>query len=530
MRPLTCSLSLLLAALPGIAGTFVNPIAGGADPWVVKQDDRYVWCQSEGDRGISLWISDRLNSLGTRHVVWRAPETGPFSKEIWAPEAHFLDGRWHLYFAGSDGDNANHLAYVARSEGRDPLGPYEVHGPFATGDGPDGRSPNVWAIDMTVLEHGGERYALWSGWDAPGTDRQFLYIAPMKSPIELSGPRVLLCGNDDHLWERTEERADSRGLAEGPQVLQHGGRTFVVYSCGASWLPTYKLGMLKLTGDDPLDPDSWTKFPEPVFRGTEKTYGVGHGCFVRSPDDGEWWHVYHAKRDRNPGWQRTIFAQPFGFTPDGLPDFGTPVEPGKALPLPSGTKPSAPGLPYANPLSGDAELGDFSYFGHPQFLARGDDGVHLGRVPGHPVNDYRCGEKLLLDDLDVADLDARVTIEIIDGNRDAGLLLRARRPSVGYDAQQGYFAGIIPEPPSVIFGRMDGTGWTEVARASAELPERGPVTLRVRAEGSVFRIHVDGDLVLLAEDETWTSGSVGLRVVDTHARFSGLQLDALPNP
>jgi GH43 family beta-xylosidase len=215
---------------------FINPIAEGADPWVVRdaKGERYLWCLSEENRGISLWASSTLTSLGRRHLVWQAPESGPYSKEVWAPELHQLDGHWYIYFAASDGHNHNHLTYVLRSDTEDPLGRYTLHGPLATGDGADGLSPNLWAIDMTVLEHAGRRYAVWSGWDGPRTDRQFLYIAPMRSPTELAGPRVRICANDDYLWERTEERASSRGLHEGPQIIQRTGRTFVVYSCAAS--------------------------------------------------------------------------------------------------------------------------------------------------------------------------------------------------------------------------------------------------------------------------------------------------------
>ncbi len=155
---------------------FVNPIGEGADPWVIRDPnaDRFLWCFSEGNRAIAIHTSDSLTSLGKKHVIWRAPETGPFSQQVWAPELHFLDDRWHVYFAASDGKNENHLAYVLRSETKDLLGGYELIGPLATGDGEDRRSPNIWAIDMTVLEHAGRRYALWSGWDAPGTDRQYL--------------------------------------------------------------------------------------------------------------------------------------------------------------------------------------------------------------------------------------------------------------------------------------------------------------------------------------------------------------------
>lgn len=522
MRLLLPALLLPLAAIAA-ADTFVNPIAEGADPWVVQHGNQYLWCHSEGNRGISIWVSDQLTSLGRRHVIWTAPETGPYSKEVWAPELHLLDGRWHVYFAASDGTNANHLAYVLRSRDADPLSPYTLHGPFATGEGADGLSPNIWAIDMTVLEHGGQRYALWSGWDAPGTDRQFLYIAPMKSPIELAGPRVLLARNDEYLWERTEERAGSRGLAEGPQVLQHAGRTFVIYSTGASWLPTYKLGLLELTGSDPLDPAAWTKHPEPVFRGTDRTYGVGHSCFVKSPDGREWWHVFHAKRDRQPGWRRAIFLQPFTFSAEGWPEFSQPVAPGVALARPSGEVLPRRRLPVSADFTAGHPAG-FSYFGHLQFVAFQPDGLHLGVVPAHPVNDYRSGEKLVLDGGDFTDFEATTILRFMKGDRDAGLLFRVSAPAVGFDAQQGYFAGLLPRDQAVLLGKMDGSRWTELARAPVSFRVGQELTLGVIARGPEIKVTLDGHPVLTARDETYSRGTVGVRVVDTHAVFRGLRI------
>jgi GH43 family beta-xylosidase len=523
-HPLSITLCLL-ASVSAAEKTFVNPIAEGADPWVVKNGKQYVWCASEGNRGISLWISDRLTSLGQKHVIWTAPESGPYAKEVWAPEVHLLDGRWHVYFAASDGNNANHLAYVLRSRDADPLSPYTLHGPFTTGDGADGKSPNIWAIDMTVLEVGGKRYAIWSGWDAPGTDKQFLYIAPMKSPTELSGPRVLLAKNDDHLWERTEEKLESRGLAEGPQVLQNGGKTFVTYSTAASWLPTYKLGMLELTGKDPLDPKSWTKRPEPVFKSTEQTFGIGHSCFVKSLDDKEWWHVFHAKRDKGAGWRRAVFVQPFTFGADGLPDFGKPVAPGSALPFPSGESLPAPQLPVRADFTKGHPQG-FSYYGHLQFLNFDKDGMHLGTVPTNPVNDYRSGEKLVLDGGEFTDIDVVTTVRFVKGDRDAGILFRVTSPSVGFDAQQGYFAGLIPRDKAVVLGKMDGKGWKEIGRAQVDLAGGPDYLLDVSARGPEIKVSLAGKEVLTVSDSTYTAGTVGLRVVDTHSCFGGLKVSA----
>ncbi|HEX6961559.1 MAG TPA: family 43 glycosylhydrolase, partial [Lacipirellula sp.] len=316
---------------------FTNPIYEGADPWVVQHGGVYFACQSYGNRGITVHASKDLTKLGPKEVVWRAPNEGPFSREVWAPELHRLDGRWYIYFAASDGENRNHRTYVLESEGDDPFGPYELRGPVYTGDDPQQQRDNRWSIDATVLEHESGRYMLWSGWEGEA-DEQWLYIAPMKSPYELAGTRVKICDNDDYVWERVGENPDERGLHEAPQVLQHNGRTFVVYSTSSSWQPTYKLGLLELRrGGDPMNPADWKKYDKPAFEATEHTYGVGHASFVASPDGTEDWIVYHAKRDRDDGWRRAVFAQPYTWTENGLPNFGKPAIAGQPLPLPSGT-------------------------------------------------------------------------------------------------------------------------------------------------------------------------------------------------
>ncbi|MFM7921198.1 MAG: family 43 glycosylhydrolase, partial [Planctomycetaceae bacterium] len=102
-------------------------------------------------------------------LVWQAPDSGPCSREVWAPELHFLDDHWYIYFAASDGRNENHQAFVLQSAGTDPFGEYTLHGPLQTGERADADAKPIWAIDMTVLQLAGRRYAVWSGWDAPGT-------------------------------------------------------------------------------------------------------------------------------------------------------------------------------------------------------------------------------------------------------------------------------------------------------------------------------------------------------------------------
>ena len=337
LRPLFCLFCLLFLSLPCFAqetifnhpdkDTGVLVLENRADPWIVKNGDRYIWCFTDRDLGITLYDTDSPMKQGTRHQIWQAPATGPYSKQVWAPELHRFGGHWgdywYVYFAASDGRNENHLTYVLKSKTADPFGEYELTGPIdAAGRGGDD-GDGTWAIDMTVLEHNGKLYAIWSGWKTK-EDIQHQFIAPMSDPTTISGPRVMICQNDDYLWERTEERLGSRGLHEGSQVLKRGNRTFVTYSCGASWLPTYKIGLLELVGDDPLNPEHWKKHPEPVFRSENspigRQFGVGHASFLL--DGPEPLIIYHTKRTTQPGWLRDVYIKTFRFDENDFPVFG----------------------------------------------------------------------------------------------------------------------------------------------------------------------------------------------------------------
>ncbi len=315
--------------------TFANPIAPGADPCVVWHDGFYYWCASENDAAVVVCRSERLTEPGEKKVVWSAPARGRHCGEIWAPELHWLDGKWYIYVAASNGRNASHRMIVLEGVGG-ATDEFRFKAELYTGDDIVSYKRNRWAIDGTILEHGGQRYFLWSGWE-DGRDEQWLYIAAMENPWTIATARVRLCANDDFLWERLDETALSRGLNEAPQVLTRHGRVFIVYSASASWETTYKLGLLELVpGGDPLIPSAWRKWANPVFQSTRETWGVGHCGFTRSPDGTEDWIVYHAKLERTPNWKRAVHVQRFGWDDSGAPILGEPIAVGIPLELPSG--------------------------------------------------------------------------------------------------------------------------------------------------------------------------------------------------
>src|ERR1051326_5261319 len=100
-----CLIALLIPAFG--QNTLSNPLLpSGPDPWVIFHDGFYYHTHTTG-RDVTLWKTADIGKLGTaeKKVIWIPPSTGPNSREIWAPELHFLAGKWYLYFAADDGRN-----------------------------------------------------------------------------------------------------------------------------------------------------------------------------------------------------------------------------------------------------------------------------------------------------------------------------------------------------------------------------------------------------------------------------------------
>lgn len=285
--------------------------APAQDPYVFAQDGRYYYCESSPSGLFVRTATDPLAfGRADRHRVWTPPDRGPVSRHLWAPELHRIDGRHYIYFAADDGDNANHRMWVLGATSDDPSGSYELRGSLDT---------QGWAIDGTTFATADDkRYFVWSGWPADRDGRQNLYIARMKSATELATPRTLLT-EPDQPWER-----HGLPLCEGPQILFRHNRLFLVYSASGSWTADYCLGLLEYLAGPITDTNSWRKLGC-VFRRNNHAWGVGHCGFAVTPD-GTDWLLYHAKTSRRPGWtDREVRTQPFTWTADGRPNFGSPL-------------------------------------------------------------------------------------------------------------------------------------------------------------------------------------------------------------
>ncbi len=322
------------------AQTFTNPLLpSGADPFSFYKDGFYYYTHTLGNR-IGLWKTKTIAGLATaEHKTIYTPPAGTlWSKSLWAPEIHFIQGKWYLYYAADDGKNENHRMYVLENANADPMqGQWTFKGKIAD-------STDKWAIDGNVFEYDKQWYMIWSGWEGDVNGQQNIYIAKMKNPWTIEGGRVCI-SRPTYDWEKHGALNDPNNppqvnVNEGPQFIVHNQQLFIVFSASGCWTDHYGLGLLSFTGrDNLLDSTAWKKKPTPVFATAPENsvYAPGHHSFFTSPDGEEHWILYHANSapGQGCGSKRSPRAQRFTWNEKGEPVFGKPVAERIALPVPS---------------------------------------------------------------------------------------------------------------------------------------------------------------------------------------------------
>ncbi len=311
------------------SSAFSNPLVNyGADPYVTYQDGYYYYVRVHKDKEIYVSRSKELNRIAaTQPYMVYTPAEGEPDRELWAPEIHYLNGKWYIYYTAGAGND--HRMYVLESKTDNALGEYEFKGKLAP-------TTDKWAIDQTVLEYNGKLYAVWSGWEGDVNVEQRIYIAQMSDPCTISSERVEL-SRPEYAWELN----GTPRINEGAQIaVSPDGITNIIYSASGSWTDDYCLGRLTLKKDgDPMNPDDWEKGTEAVFmKNAPSTYSTGHACFTTSPDGTESYIVYHATRGAGQGWNgRGVRTQKFTWNEDGTPNFGKAIAYDAKVNKPSGT-------------------------------------------------------------------------------------------------------------------------------------------------------------------------------------------------
>lgn len=265
-----------------------------ADPWIYKHIDGYYYFSAsvpEYDR-VEIRRAKTINGLSEADgvTIWRKHDEGMLSANIWAPEIHYIDGKWYIYFAASRTTETNeglfdHRIFVLENESENPLeGEWVEKGQLKT-------NWESFALDATTFEHNGVRYLVWAQKDPNIYGNSNLYIAKMKNPWTIEDEQVMIA-EPEYDWEKIGFLVN-----EGPAVLNRNGKIFISYSASATDY-NYCMGVLIADeNSDLLNKDSWHKSEKPVLKTDEENgiFGPGHSCFTVSEDGKKDMLVYHAR-------------------------------------------------------------------------------------------------------------------------------------------------------------------------------------------------------------------------------------------
>ncbi len=301
-----------------------------ADPFVYLHDDGYYYFTASVpayDR-IELRRSRHLAELATTSEIvdaWIKPNHGPYSDLIWAPEVHYIQGQWVIYFAAAPNreirDNAfQHRMYAITNDQANPIN-HHWSEPVQVDSG-----ISSFCLDATSFEHKGKHYYLWAQKDPVIPGNSCLYLAKLANATTLATKPVLL-SKPEFDWE-----IQGFLVNEGPAVIKRNGKIFVTYSASATD-ERYCMGLLSIDENaDLLDASQWRKSANPVFKTNTglKIFGPGHNSFTTSHDGSVDYLIYHARNyteiEGDPLWDpnRHACIQPFSWNSNGEPEFGEP--------------------------------------------------------------------------------------------------------------------------------------------------------------------------------------------------------------
>lgn len=331
-----------------------NPLVlNRADPCIYKHTDgNYYFTASytdgsNGHNNVGQYQYDRIVlrkastiqglSTATENVIYtKAPLGGTKSPHVWAPEIHFIDGNWYIYYTTtiSSTDVWQIRPHVLMCPGNlDPMvkANWQDKGLVKKTNSSD-MAFTGFSLDETVFEHNGKLYMIWAQND-PNSN---LYIARMKDPytIETNAVKIAQAQYD---WEIHAYKVN-----EGPSIIKRNGKIYLAYSASGTDA-LYCLGLLTASDtSDLLNPNSWVKTPYPVMTFSDEAgqYGPGHNTFTVSEDGSDDILVYHARQEEKyiSGSYEPLYdagrhtrVQKLFWNKDGTPNFGAPFADGKVV-------------------------------------------------------------------------------------------------------------------------------------------------------------------------------------------------------
>jgi beta-xylosidase len=240
------------------------------------------------------------------------------NKMFWAPEVVYFEGTFLMFYTVQE--------HLAVAESPSPLGPF-------TQQEKKPLHADIQEIDPHVfIDDDGTAYFYFVRF----TNGNEIWAAEMNPDLRsIKEDTLCRCFGQSQAWEKSTHFPAK--VTEGPFVLKHKGLYYLTYS--ANHFRSIDYGVGYALSQHPLGP--WKKYEgNPVLQSNEQVHGAGHHCVVRSPDDLEWFMVYHTHynleqvQPRKLALDRMAFETPFGGGTDFITVKGPTLEPQS---MPSGS-------------------------------------------------------------------------------------------------------------------------------------------------------------------------------------------------
>ena len=310
------------------SATYTNPVGNIThigDPYVLQYGGKYYMYATSSKIGFIVressnlvdWVDKGLaldkNSIGNK---WG-------NGNFWAPEVKHIRDKFYMVYSAL-GNNGKMKIRIAVSN--QPLGPFINHSePFLDSDA-------YSYIDGDMFVDGKHVY-LYFVKDCSlnilnGKHVSQIFVAALNDSLTgfKSKPKLIL--SPDQQWEGI----GSNWLwNEGPFVMKHEARYYLLYSANSYASPDYSIGVA--TSDSPVG--TWTKYSgNPILKKDPALHvsGPGHCMVTMSPDHSEWFIVYHTHSDfDHPSGNRNMCIDRLVFS-NGMPKVLGPTRTPQPLP------------------------------------------------------------------------------------------------------------------------------------------------------------------------------------------------------
>lgn len=288
------------------------PIKHIGDPFVLQAPDGQYYCYAtSAPDGFKAWVSPNLVDWRKAGYVYRRQPDSWGESDFWAPEVVFHQGRYFMHYTARWGKNHSLRMGVAVSDS--PLGPFVdvFNRPmfdfgYAVIDGhvffdDDGRKYFYYSRDCSenIVE---------------GRHESHLYVMELNDDLFSFCSEPLLAVKPEQGWET--RHSDEWRWNEGPFVLKHAGRYYLMYSANFYASREYAVGYA--VAESPTGPFVKAAHNPVLAAQGEEISGPGHNSVTRAPDGKTLMVVYHIHTDpQHPSGDRQVCMDRMRFDAGG---------------------------------------------------------------------------------------------------------------------------------------------------------------------------------------------------------------------